>query len=149
MKVKEILKTKRRSGDPLGVPISATVGDALKVMVENDTGSCLVLDGHNLLGMLTFREILARLHKDPANCVTIPVTEIMDPDPDLATPEDTVDQIRNLMTAKHIRYLPVMSAGKLTDVVSFYDVARAVAKSADFENRLLKQYINDWPEDQV
>ena len=51
------------------------------------------------------------------------------------------------MTNRHIRYLPVVQDGKVSDVISFYDVARSrsVAKAADFENRMLKEYIRDWP----
>ena len=30
-------------------------------------------------------------------------------------------------------------------VMSFYDVAKAVVDSQDFENRMLKAYIRDWP----
>jgi hypothetical protein len=32
-------------------------------------------------------------------------------------------------------------------VISFYDVAKAVVDSQDFENRMLKAYIRDWPSD--
>ena len=148
MLVSDILKTKRRSGVPLGVPEDGKLKEAIAIMVENDTGSCVVTDpAGKLCGMLTFREVLEKLHADPSTCVDTPVKDAMDKDPAIATPEDTVDQIRNIMTSQHIRYLPVMTEGKLTDVVSFYDVARAVAKQTDFENRMLKQYISDWPDD--
>ena len=33
-------------------------------------------------------------------------------------------------------------------VISFYDVAKAVVDSQDFENRMLKAYIRDWPVDE-
>jgi hypothetical protein len=35
---------------------------------------------------------------------------------------------------------------RLIAVLSFHDVARAALKAASFENRLLKQYIKNWPE---
>ena len=148
MKVKEILESKKRAGQPLTVSSDSKVKDALAVMTENDTGSVMVTskDG-KLVGMVTFREVLVRLHEKPNKCVDTVVSEVMLENPDVATPEDTIDQIRSLMTSKHIRYLPVMTEGKLSDVISFYDVARAVAKESDFENRMLKQYINDWPDD--
>jgi hypothetical protein len=34
-------------------------------------------------------------------------------------------------------------------VISFYDVAKAVVDSQDFENRMLKAYIRDWPVDET
>ena len=148
MLVSDILEGKRRSGVPLGIKTDGKLKEAIDIMVENDTGSCVVTDeAGQLMGMVTFREVLGQLHKDPATCVDTPVSDVMDSDPPIATPDDTVDQIRGVMTTKHIRYLPVMREGKLTDVISFYDVARALAKQTDFENRMLKQYINDWPDD--
>lgn len=147
MLVRDIIASKKSKGTPLGVSSADTVGDAVKIMTEHDTGSCVVVDNDQLVGMVTFREVLNTLQADPAGCMGKKVADVMNSDPAVTTPTDTVDQIRNLMTSQHIRYLPVMDEGKLTDVVSFYDVAVAVAKKTDFENRMLKQYINDWPAD--
>jgi CBS domain-containing protein len=54
--------------------------------------------------------------------------------------------MRGLMTELHIRYLPIMEDGRLLGILSFHDVARAALRAASFENRLLKQYIKNWPE---
>jgi CBS domain-containing protein len=43
--------------------------------------------------------------------------------------------------------MPVMDAGRLMGVISFHDVARAVVDSQNFENKMLKAYIHNWPED--
>ena len=43
--------------------------------------------------------------------------------------------------------MPVLDRKTLMGVVSFYDVAKAVVDSQDFENRMLKAYIRDWPAD--
>ena len=146
MRVKDILKNKRRANEILSVGPDVSAMEAVKIMVEHDTGSTVVLDPHGkLLGMLTFREILQSVHNDPGLLANTKAADLMDRDPGVATPKDTVDQIRNLMTSRHLRYLPVMDEGRLQAVISFYDVARASAKSADFENRMLRQYINDWP----
>jgi CBS domain-containing protein len=67
-------------------------------------------------------------------------------DPTCGKPDDTIDQMRSLMTERHVRYLPIMDEGRLVGVLSFHDVARAALKAASFENRLLKQYIKNWPE---
>jgi len=51
-----------------------------------------------------------------------------------------------MMLEWHARYMPVMSNGLLMGVISFYDVAKAVVDSQNFENKMLKAYIRDWPE---
>jgi CBS domain-containing protein len=150
MRVKEILQTKKRRGEILNVAPDAAVPEIVAVMVKNDTGSVVVFDEtRRMRGMVTFREVLCALHERGANALaTLTAADIMEEDCGYAAPDDGVDQVRNLMTSRHIRYLPVMDEGKLTDIISFYDVARAAAKQADFENRMLKQYIRNWPEEE-
>lgn len=147
MKVKDILQSKRRRGEILRVDGNDAVQAAVKIMVDNDTGSVAVYDGAKFAGMLTFREVLIAMHRDGFDkAAKSPCLGLIEEERGgCATPDDSVDQIRNLMTTKHIRYLPVVQGGELTDVISFYDVARSVAKAADFENRMLKEYIRDWP----
>ena len=58
----------------------------------------------------------------------------------------TRHQLRRLMVSEHMRYLPVMEGAVLMGVVSFHDVAKAVLEMQSFENKMLKAYIRDWPE---
>ena len=51
------------------------------------------------------------------------------------------------MLERHARYVPVMDGTTLQGVVSFHDVAKAVYEEQSFENRMLKNYIKDWPEE--
>ena len=62
-----------------------------------------------------------------------------------------MDELRRLMVEHHQRYLPVMDGTTLMGVVSFHDVAKAVLEEQSFENRMLKNYIRNWPteEDKV
>ena len=145
MKVRDILKAKKTHGAILRVDAADPVAQALAVMVEKDTGSVAVYKDGRFVGMLTFREILMSIHKGGGDALKGECGEIFSRDAHCATPEDSVDQIRNIMTSHHIRYLPVAEGGELIDIVSFYDVARSVAKQADFENRMLKEYIREWP----
>ncbi len=54
-----------------------------------------------------------------------------------------------MMLERHTRYMPVMDNRMLMGVISFYDVAKAVVDSQNFENRMLKAYIRDWPEEET
>ena len=48
-------------------------------------------------------------------------------------------------TKLYERYLPVLQDDKLLGVISFRDVAKAVLEEQDFENKMLKGYIKNWP----
>ena len=58
-----------------------------------------------------------------------------------------IDALRRLMNDCGERYLPCVEGNKVLGVVSFHDVARAMLRASDFENKMLKAYIQDWPED--
>ena len=59
-----------------------------------------------------------------------------------------LDAVRPMMIEHHCRYMPVMDNRMLMGVISFYDVAKAVVDSQNFENKMLKAYIRDWPEEE-
>jgi len=143
MQVKEILRVK---GNRL---ISAEPGDravdAVKTMAEQNLGSLVVLDQGRMAGMLTFHELLGALAKRSGTLGDLKLSEIMVHDPVMATPDMEVNDLRRTMLDSGARYLPVMQDGKLLGVISFRDVAKAVLEEQDFENKMLKGYIKNWP----
>jgi CBS domain-containing protein len=143
MQVKEILRVK---GNRLitAEPASRAV-DAVKTMAEQNLGSLVVLDQGRMAGMLTFHELLAALAKRGGALGDVKVSEIMVKDPVTAAPEMEVNDLRRTMLETSARYLPVMQDGKLLGVISFRDVAKAVLEEQDFENKMLKGYIKNWP----
>ena len=58
-------------------------------------------------------------------------------------------ELRRAMLERHARYVPVMDGTTLQGVVSFHDVAKAVYEEQSFENRMLKSYIKDWPDEEA
>ena len=77
---------------------------------------------------------------------TTSVYRAMDDGPLTCSPETELDEVRRMMLQRHARYMPVMDKRMLMGVISFYDVAKAVVDSQNFENKMLKAYIRDWPE---
>ncbi len=125
------------------------VADAVATMVKNDIGSLVVMADGVMQGMLTFREVLRALDSRHGNLGDLPVREVMVREPLVCALEDSADSLRERMTQQHVRYVPVQEEGKLLGVISFHDIAKAAIKEASFENRLLKRYIKNWPEEDV
>jgi len=144
MLVSEILRIK---GNTLftTTPEGAAL-DAVKVMVERDIGSLVVMDHGRLAGLLTFREVLAALCKGGGTLGSVKVSEIYEKDPLTASPKLDLMELRGSMLERHARYVPVMDGATLLGVVSFHDVAKAVYEEQSFENRMLKNYIGDSPD---
>jgi len=145
MLVKDILKIKGSQIYSIGP--EALLPQAVNLMVEHDIGSLLVMEKGRMTGILTFREVLAAVHRHRGDIHEVKVSEVMVGNPVCGKLEDTVDHMRGIMTEQHVRYLPIMDSEMLVGVLSFHDVAKASLRAASFENKLLKQYIKNWPEE--
>lgn len=124
-----------------------SLAEAVAIMTEQDVGSLVVFDQGRMMGMLTFREVLGAVHAGGAKWQEMTVEQAMLRDPLAASPNMEMDELRRLMVDRHQRYLPVMDGSTLLGVVSFHDVAKAVLEEQSFENRMLKNYIRNWPTD--
>jgi CBS domain-containing protein len=143
MKVSEILKVK---GNILfTVTPDSPMLDAVNAMAEKDIGSLVVMEGGNLIGMLSFREVMATLHANGGAIGGETVRHHMNKNPITITSDTDLNEVRRMMLEEHARYVPVLEGKALVGVMSFYDVAKAVLEAQSFENKMLKSYIQDWP----
>jgi len=143
MKVSDILRVK---GSTLfTVQPEQPLAEAARTMSEHDIGSLVVMDHGDLAGMLTFREVIRGAVNNGGSFGSLVVRTVMDDHPLTCTPETDIDEVRRMMLSRHARYMPVMTQRTWMGVISFYDVAKAVVDGQDFENRMLKAYIRDWP----
>ena len=143
MKVSDILRVK--GGTLYTVSPDQPLAEAVETMSERDIGSLVVMEHGDLVGMLTFREVIQAIVGNGGTLGTTLVRTVMDDHPLTCTPETEIDEVRRRMLGRHARYMPVVSQRTLMGVVSFYDVAKTVVDAQDFENRMLKAYIRDWP----
>ena len=143
MQVKEILRVK--GNRLLSIEPGGRAVDAVSTMAKENLGSLVVLDQGRMVGMLTFHELLRAIASRNGSLGEVMVSEIMVRNPVTATPEMAVNDLRRTMIDSGARYLPVLQDGKLIGVISFRDVAKAVLEEQDFENKMLKGYIKNWP----
>ena len=144
MKVSDILRLK--GGTLFTARPDEPLAEAAALMAERDMGSLVVMSHGDLVGMLTFREVIQAIVKNGGNLGSTLVRSAMDDAPLTCTLETEMDEVRRMMLERHARYMPVMDHGMLMGVISFYDVAKAVVDSQNFENKMLKAYIRDWPD---
>ena len=154
MKVSNILDMQKNV--LVTLPPTSLFSDAVILMAEKDIGSVVIVDKENaLVGMLTFREVLRVLAKrqienrsgETPTMSEIKVNEVMNSQPTVTDKDMQIDALRRLMNECGERYLPCVEGNIVLGVVSFHDVARAMLRASDFENKMLKAYIQDWPED--
>jgi len=147
MKVSDILRVKGNT--LITVSPDEPLAKAAKVMAEEDIGSLVVMEHGDLVGMLTFRELIFSVVRNGGSVGQMLVRTAMDDAPMTCTLATELDEVRRMMLERHARYMPVMDERRLMGVISLYDVAKAVVDSQNFENKLLKAYIRDWPADKA
>jgi CBS domain-containing protein len=145
MKVSDILRVK--GGTLFTATPDEPLAQAVQMMSDHDIGSLVVMEHGDLVGMLTFREVIQKIVQNGGNIGGTQVRSAMDDAPLTCTMETEMDEVRRMMLDRHARYMPVMDKRMLMGVISFYDVAKAVVDSQNFENKMLKAYIRDWPEE--
>jgi len=143
MKVSDILRVK--GGTLFTATPDEPLAQAVQMMSDRDIGSLVVMEHGDLVGMLTFREVIQKIVQNGGNIGGTLVRSAMDDAPLTCTMETEMDEVRRMMLDRHARYMPVMDKRMLMGVISFYDVAKAVVDSQNFENKMLKAYIRDWP----
>src|SRR2546425_321586 len=122
MKVSDILRVK---GNTLyTVSPDESLASAVQVMSERDIGSLVVMEHGDVVGMLTFREVIQGFVKHGGVGETL-VRSAMDDAPMTCTMETDMDEVRRMMLDRHARYMPVMDKRMLMGVISLYDVAKA------------------------
>jgi len=141
MKVKDILKNK--GPEVITIHDEKSVYDAMEVLVKNRIGSLLALNqGGAITGILTERDILNVSYEKYDVLKTLPVKEVMSTDLFIAEPGDELDAVENLMTENRIRHLPILEEKRLVGIISIGDVVKHQKKASQFENRHLKDYID-------
>ncbi|HET8733331.1 MAG TPA: CBS domain-containing protein [Anaeromyxobacteraceae bacterium] len=118
----QILAGKSRGTATLTVPPEVTVAAAAEVLIRNQVGSVVVLDGGRIVGIFTERDILRRVVGERRDPTSTRVADVMTRDLVVMRPSATVVDAMRVISEKRIRHVPVVEDGKLLGVVSQGDL---------------------------
>lgn len=124
------------------VPATVSVAEAVNEMNRHSVGSVLLMNGSELAGVFTERDVLRRVVGAGLDPKTTPVTKVMTSNVITVKPETTVQEVMAIFSEKRCRHLPVLQDGKLVGLVSIGDVSRWVAITHRAEAESLRQYIS-------
>jgi CBS domain-containing protein len=139
MTVRQILDTK--GGDVWSISPDQSVFDAIRMMADKGIGALLVLEGDELVGILSERDYARKVILKGRSSKETPVRDIMTSKVLYVGPDRTIDQCMAIITEKRIRHLPVMEGDRLLGVISSGDLIKAMISHQEFIIEQLESYI--------
>ena len=141
MRINDVLASKG-SAEVVTITPDATVRDLLRLLAEHNVGAVVVsADGQSVDGIVSERDVVRRLHEDES-ILDGAVRAIMTSDVHTCQPDTPLDDLRLLMTQRRIRHVPVISAGRLTGIISIGDVVKSSLDQLQFERDQLDSYVH-------
>lgn len=140
MRVKDILKDK--GTDVVTIRPDAGCRELIATLTRHNIGAVVVsADGVTVTGIATERDIVRRLYDLGDAVLDGPVSEIAVWLVATCAPDDPVDELRETMTQRRIRHLPVVEDGRLVGIVSIGDVVKSTISQLEFEHQNLIDYV--------
>jgi CBS domain-containing protein len=140
MRIRDILRQK--GADVVTIEPERTVQEAIRRLVDHGIGALVVTRNHgSVVGIITERDILQESAERSDRLHETRVRDVMTTDVIIGLPDDDLDYVMGIMTKNRIRHLPVLKGEQLAGIISIGDVVNIQLRSTEFENRMLKDYI--------
>jgi CBS domain-containing protein len=109
---------------PVSIPNDATAVEAARVLATENVGSLPVVEGDQLVGIVTDRDLVVRVLAKDLDPHDVPVAEVCSESPHVAAPDESLDVALQRMAEQQVRRLPVVDGGRLVGMLAQADVAR-------------------------
>ena len=110
--------------NPEAVSGDSTVTDAATVMRDKDIGDVLWVEGEEVKGILTDRDIAVRVVAEGKDPTSTTVSDVATTDLKTLSPDDSVDEAVELVREHDVRRVPVVEDARPVGIVSLGDLAR-------------------------
>lgn len=145
----QIVKTVRTILDTKGTNVwSVTpdipVYDALLVLAEKNIGAVVVLEGSELVGIMSERDYARKVAIRGKSAMETKVSEIMTENVICVEPSQPIEECMALMVGKAIRHLPVLEDDHLVGIISIGDVVNAMIQEQQTLIDHLESYIRGY-----
>jgi CBS domain-containing protein len=124
------------------VPPTASIYDAITVMADKGVGALPIIEGGNLLGIISERDYARKVALKGKSSKQTAVTEIMSSPVVSVTPAQTVEECMHIVTDMRIRHLPVVEGGRMVGIVSIGDLVNWVITAQRETIHHLEAYIS-------
>jgi CBS domain-containing protein len=139
MRVADILKAKGSAVKT--VRPEETALDLVEMLRAERIGAAVVTtDGSSITGIVSERDVAYALAAHASRLPTVLVETIMTNVVVVCSPEDSINEVMDVMTKKRIRHLPVKSGEQLVGIISIGDVLKHRLSEVQLEADVLRDY---------
>ncbi len=124
------------------VQFNNSVRDVAAFMAERNIGAVPVLNGSELVGVFSERDVVWRVLLENLDWSTTPVSDVMSEEPLTVVPDDDVEHCMLLMKQHNFRHLPVCENGNLTGFISMRELLLHDLDAKEIEVRMMRAYMN-------
>jgi CBS domain-containing protein len=139
MRIADVLRTK--GGAVATITPETSVSGLLNELSLHNIGAMVVVSADGVVGIVSERDVVRKLHEHGSDLLRLPVSEIMTTMVATCTPTDTVDHLTAMMTTKRVRHIPVVENNRLIGIVSIGDIVKQRMEELETEQRALQDYI--------
>ena len=132
-----------KGGEVVTLNVDATVTQAIDLLAEKRIGALLVLDGSEVAGVLSERDVIYCLRSDGPEILDWPVSRVMTAPAITVTRDVSVLAGLSQMTRRRIRHLPVIEEGELLGIVSIGDLVKFRMDRIQEEAEAMRAYITN------
>ena len=134
---------RRKGSRVFSIHPTDSVLNAMKLMAENNTGALLVMDGEQVMGIVSERDCIRKVDILGKSAKDTAVSAIMTSKVLYVDASQSLEECMAVMIDKNIRHLPVYENGKLAGLISVRDVLKEVVDYQKFMISQLEHYISN------
>ena len=121
---------------------TGTLADAVALLNAHNIGAVVITeDDGRIVGILSERDIVRQLGKNPSGALALPIADCMTKSVVTAERLTTIDDVMEMMTQRRIRHMPIAEHGKLVGIISIGDVVKLKIAEVEHEAEALREYI--------
>ena len=130
-----------KSKDVWTISPDAPVLDAIRMMAERGVGALPVVQGSELVGIISERDYARKVFLLGRSSAETPVRDVMSSPVVTISSDQAVHNCMEIMTDQRIRHLPVVEKGRLIGMISIGDIVKAVMEEQQQTIAQLERYI--------
>lgn len=124
------------------LPETGTLADAVALLNAHNIGAVVITgSGGSIAGILSERDIVRQLGKNPGGALNLPIASCMTRGVFTCTRDTPINDVMERMTRYRIRHMPVAEDNVLIGIVSIGDVVKRKIEDAEQEALALREYI--------